>query len=89
MTREDSKIRVYFDHAGHELHARGTALQSFELAGKDHNFVPASAVIEGQTVVVSSPQVPDPVSVRYAWPGFTTANLYNDADLPASTFTSE
>jgi sialate O-acetylesterase len=89
MTREDSKIRVYFDHASHALHAKGTALQGFELAGKDHHFVPASAVIEGQTVVVSSPQVSDPVSVRYAWPGFTTANLYNDADLPASTFTSE
>jgi sialate O-acetylesterase len=89
MTREDSKIRVYFDHASHALHAKGTALQGFELAGKDHHFVPASAVIEGQTVVVSSPQVPDPVSVRYAWPGFTTANLYNDADLPASLYTSE
>jgi sialate O-acetylesterase len=41
------------------------------------------------TVVVSSPQVPDPVSVRYAWPNYTTANLYNSFDLPASTFTSE
>jgi sialate O-acetylesterase len=89
MTLEGEKVRVYFDHAGPELHVKGPALLGFELAGKDHNFVPADAVIDGQTVVVSSPQVPDPVSVRYAWAGFTTANLYNNVDLPASTFTSE
>jgi sialate O-acetylesterase len=89
MTREDAKVRVYFDHTGGALHAKGPALMAFELAGKDHKFFPASAIIEGPTVLVSSPQVPDPVSVRYAWPSFTTANLYNDDDLPASTFTSE
>jgi len=89
MTREGSSVRVYFDHAGSKLHARGGRLLGFELAGKDHNFVPASAVIEGQTVVVSSSEVPDPVSVRYGWQNFTDGNLYNSADLPASTFTSE
>jgi sialate O-acetylesterase len=89
MTREGSDVRVYFDHAGSELHARGGKLLGFELAGRDHNFVPASAVIEGQTVVVSSPLVPDPVSVHYGWQNMTDANLYNTANLPASTFTSE
>jgi sialate O-acetylesterase len=89
MTREDAKARVYFDHTGVALHAKGPELTGFELAGRDHKFFPASAVIDGQTVVVSSPQVPEPAAVRYAWPGFTTANLYNDVDLPASTFTSE
>ncbi len=88
MTREDSAVRVYFDHAGTALHTKGPVL-GFELAGKDGNFLPATAAIEGQTVVVSSPQVPDPVSVRYGWPSYTPANLYNSADLPASTFTSE
>ncbi len=88
MTREDSKVRVYFDHA-RELHAKGSALQGFEVAGKDHKFVAAEAVADGNTVVVSSSQVAEPVSVRYAWEGFTTANLYNEADLPTSTFTSE
>jgi sialate O-acetylesterase len=88
-THEDGKMRVYFDHAGKGLHARGGALTGFELAGKDGKFVPADAEIESGTVAVSSPQVPEPVRVRYAWTGFTTANLYNSADLPASTFTSE
>jgi sialate O-acetylesterase len=89
MTREDAAVRVYFDHAGTALHAKGPVVLGFELAGKDGNFFPAKAVIDGPTVVVSSPQVPDPVHVRYGWPSFTTANLYNSADLPASTFTSE
>ena len=89
MTGENSSVRVYFDHASSALHAKGAVLQGFEIAGKDHKFVPAVAQIDGVTVVVSSPQVTDPVAVRYAWQGFTTANLYNDAGLPASTFTSE
>ena len=89
ITREGSSLRVYFDHTGTALQTKGASATGFEIAGKDHTFVPAQAVIDGQTVVVSSPKVPDPVSVRYAWPGFTTANLYNSSDLPASTFTSE
>jgi sialate O-acetylesterase len=86
---EGGTLRVWFDHAGTSLHAKGPELLGFEVAGKDGNFVPAQARIDGLTVVVSSPQVPDPVNVRYAWPSATTANLYNSADLPASTFTSE
>jgi sialate O-acetylesterase len=89
MTRENGAIRVYFDHSGSALHARGASLLGFELAGRDGKFVPAQAVIEGQTVLVSSPQVPEPVNVRYAWQSATPANLYNAVDLPASTFTSE
>lgn len=89
MTREGTDIRIYFDHAGTALHAKGPNLTGFEIAGKDHKFVPARAVVDGQTVVVSSPEVPDPIDVRYAWTSFTTANLYNSADLPASTFTTQ
>jgi len=89
MTRQSAKVRVYFDHAGSGLHAKGPELLGFELAGKDRKFVAAQASVDGQTVVVSSAQVPEPVYVRYAWPNATPANLYNSADLPASTFTSE
>jgi sialate O-acetylesterase len=89
VTREDAKLRVWFDHAGGGLHTKGAELLGFEVAGKDGSFVPAQAAIDGTTVVVSSTQVPDPVSVRYAWPSATPANLFNSAELPASTFTSE
>jgi sialate O-acetylesterase len=88
-TIENGAMRVYFDHATAALHAQGGALTGFEVAGRDGGFVPADAVIEGQTVVVKAAKVPDPVRVRYGWTGFTTANLYNAAGLPTSTFVSE
>jgi sialate O-acetylesterase len=89
MTIEGSKVRLYFAHAGAGLSAKGGKLMGFEIAGKDHKYVPADAVIDGQSVVVSTGAVSEPVSVRYAWQGFTSANLYNSAGLPTSTFTTE
>jgi sialate O-acetylesterase len=86
-------MRVYFDHAA-GLRAHGETLVGFELAGRDHKFYLATAVIadggsEKNSVVVTSDKVAEPLYVRYAWQGMTAANLYNAADLPASTFTSE
>lgn len=80
-------MRVQFDHA-EGLQASVGALKGFEIAGAEGNFVAASAKIDGDTVVVSSPSVAEPRYVRYAWPNFTDANLVNSAGLPASTFTS-
>ena len=81
-------MRVWFDHA-EGLHSKGTSVESFEVAGEDHRFVPATARIEGESVIVSSPDITAPSFVRYGWQNVTPANLYNQADLPASTFTSE
>ncbi len=86
---EGSRMRVLFDH-DEGLNSKGGALTGFEIAGDDHKFVPASAAIEyGHDVVVSAPQVKSPRYVRYAWANYSTANLYNGAELPASTFSSE
>jgi sialate O-acetylesterase len=87
-TKEGAKLRVWFDHA-EGLKSKGSSVESFEIAGEDHHFVPATAKIDGESVVVSSPDVPSPQFVRYAWGSETNGNLYNQADLPASTFTSE
>jgi sialate O-acetylesterase len=80
-------MRVLFDDAA-GLRSKGGSLQGFEVAGHDGVFVSASARIEGDTVAVESPSVAHPEYVRYAWPNFPQANLYNGAGLPASTFTS-
>jgi sialate O-acetylesterase len=94
---EDVGMRVYFANAK-GLVAKGGKLESFELAGADHRFMPATAVIDthtgngrdGETVVVRSAALPHPLYVRYAWANASVdANLYNSAGLPASTFTSE
>ena len=87
-TTEGSALRVWFDHA-EGLRSKGTQVEGFEVAGEDHRFVPATAKIEGESVVVRSPDITAPLFVRYAWQNVTPANLYNQADLPASTFTSE
>ena len=85
---EEAGVRVWFDHAN-GLAAKDGPLQSFEIAGDDHQFLPGAAKIEGDSVLVSNAQVTNPKYVRYAWSNAPTANLFNGAGLPASPFTSE
>ncbi|HWC58085.1 MAG TPA: sialate O-acetylesterase [Verrucomicrobiae bacterium] len=89
MKVEGHTIRVHFSHAD-GLVARDGTLKWFTVAGADGKFVPADAKIDGQTVVVSSPDVPAPVAVRYAWVNFPNGgHLYNSAGLPAAQFRSD
>jgi sialate O-acetylesterase len=86
-TVEGPAMRVWFDHS-EGLTAKG-ALSAFEVAGSDRRFHPATARIDGSTVVISASAVEHPEFVRYAWANAPEATLYNAAGLPASTFTSE
>jgi sialate O-acetylesterase len=88
-TPEGAAVRVRFTHAGDELSAQGGQVQSLEVAGADKVFHPATAVIETDTLLVSSPDVPAPVAVRYAWTNAPEANLYGDSGLPAAPFRSD
>ena len=89
-TREGSSLRVWFNHAGTGLKTRGDGpLKGFVVAGSDGKWVPATAKIEGTTVLVSSPDVAEPQAVRYAWDYNPDANLVNSAGLPASLFRSD
>lgn len=65
-------------------------LVGFSIAGADGKFFWADAAIEGKdTVIVSSPNVPEPTRVRYGWDADPEVNLYNSADLPASPFRTD
>ena len=86
---EGAAMRVHFLFAGEGLTASGRPLQSFELAGADRVFHAATAVIQGDSVVVRSPLVRQPVAVRYAWRNSPDANLFNGAGLPAAPFRSD
>jgi len=86
-TPEGPAIRAWFDHAK-GLAAKGGEVTGFEVAGIDGKFVAATAKIEGETIVVSSPSVAEPVSVRYGWANSPQCNLFNGEGLPASPFTS-
>jgi len=90
MKVEGGKIRLSFDQAGGGLVARGgEALKGFAIAGADRKFVWADAKIDGNTVVVSSDDVANPVAVRYAWADNPVCNLYNKENLPASPFRTD
>jgi sialate O-acetylesterase len=79
-------MHVWFTNAA-GLKSQGP-VQGFEVAGADGKFVPATAKIEGDTIIATSPTISDPQYVRYAWPNFPPNNLFNGAGLPTSTFTS-
>jgi len=89
MKVDGAKIRLQFDHADGGLVAQGGKLAGFAIAGADHKFVWANAVIEGKTVVVSSPEISAPVAVRYAWDINPVCNLYNQSGLPAVPFRTD
>ena len=90
MERKDGKIILRFDHVGGGLVAQGGApLKGFAIAGADKKFIWAEAEIKGDTVVVSSDEVSEPVAVRYAWADNPVCNLYNQAGLPASPFRTD
>jgi sialate O-acetylesterase len=86
-TPEGPALRVHLDHAK-GLTTRGGPVAGFEIAGADGRHVTADARIEGTTVLVSSPQVAAPRSVRYGWADNPAVSLYNAAGLPASPFRS-
>jgi sialate O-acetylesterase len=80
---------VEFENAQGIKSLNDMLLVGFELAGEDGIFYPATAVVEGMRVKVSSSQVSRPCRVRYGWKPYFIGNLINGAGLPASTFSSE
>jgi sialate O-acetylesterase len=71
------------------LTARGGTLSGFTIAGNDKKFVPADAVITGNTITVSAASVQQPAAVRYGWADNPNCTLYNNAGLPASPFRTD
>ena len=90
MTVEDGKIRIRFDFVGSGLVASdGKPLTWFTIAGEDRKFVAATAVIDGDSVLVSSEAVARPMAVRFAWSQAAAPNLANKEGLPASAFRTD
>jgi sialate O-acetylesterase len=92
MSVEDGRIRLSFTNVGGGLVAKGGKIgpHSFAIAGADAKHVWAYARVDGSTIVVSSPEVPRPTSVRYAWSMFPpNPNLYNAEGFPMYPFSIE
>ena len=82
-------LRLHFTNTDGGLVVTGATPGEFSVAGADRVWRWAEARLEGDTVVVSSPQVPNPVAVRYAWQANPLATLGNGAGLPAAPFRSD
>jgi sialate O-acetylesterase len=89
VERLSASIRLRFTHTDGGLVVKGDKLEEFSIAGDDRKWSWADARIEGDTVVVSSPSVPHPTQVRYAWQSNPAATLFNGAGLPAVPFRTD
>lgn len=86
---ENGAMRVYLSHSDGMQARGGGAITGFEIAGADGNYVAAEVKVDGSTLLVTNPQVTNPVSVRYAWADDPVCNLVNQVGLPASPFRSD
>lgn len=80
-------VRIFFDHADGLRTTCGGPVRHIAIAGSDGEFRWATAAIEGNALIVSHPDIPVPVAVRYAWADNPEGcNLTNAEGLPASPF---
>jgi sialate O-acetylesterase len=86
---DGNSVKIQFNYTQGGLKAANGGLKEFEIAGSDGKFVPATAEIIDNTVVVSSKEVENPVAARYCWRNGAEATLFNGAGLPASVFKSK
>ena len=102
MQVEEGRIRLQFDYIGAGLMIgkkdgrnpvvgdKDGRLKQFAVAGADKKWYWADAVIDGNNIIISSPQVPKPLEVRYAYDHNPAGcNLYNKDGLPASPFRTD
>ena len=89
VDRLPGSIHLHFTHTDGGLLVKGTKLEEFTIAGDDRKWYWADARIDGDTIVVSSPQVANPKEVRYAWQSNPAATLFNGAGLPAAPFRTD
>jgi len=92
MKTAGDTITLTFDHVSQDgLYSFDvTDPIGFAIAGADKKFVWAEAKIIGKNQVqVSSPTVPNPVAVRYAWADYPVANLQDRNGLPVTPFRTD
>jgi sialate O-acetylesterase len=89
MEADGGTVRVRFGNVGGGLVAKGGGrVKGFAVAGEDRKFVFVDGVIEGDSVVLTTP-LPRVAAVRYGWADNPEVNLYNAAGLPAGPFRTD
>jgi sialate O-acetylesterase len=85
---EKNKVIVHFDYAD-GLYFKNKKSNQFEVSGSDNVFYEADAEIRNNEIILQSNKVIKPVKVRFSWKNDAQSQLFNKANLPASSFISE
>jgi sialate O-acetylesterase len=86
---DSAAIRIELERADELKTADGQTPRGFAVAGEDRKFIDADAKLDGTAIVVSSPSVPKPAAVRYAWSAEPKVNVVNAAGLPLVPFRTD
>jgi len=89
MTTSGENAILRFKNVAQGLEIRGDKLTGFTIAGDDKVFHNAQAKLDGDTIIVSSPEVKSPTAVRFGWANFPQVNLWNSHGLPATPFRTD
>lgn len=89
MTLENNKIRIQFNDAEAGLMSKNGPPTGFYIAGTDHNFLPATASIEGSTVLVWNDRLTQPTAVRFGFDNTASPNLFGKNGLPVNLFRTD
>ena len=89
MTVNKNKVVISFLHAENGLVCKDKELSGFMIAGEDGVFEPGKAQIKDNNVIVTSPRVKHPVTVRYCFDNATIGNLFSKEGLPVAPFRTD
>ena len=89
MKNEKEKIRIEFENAINGLISKDKVISEFFIAGEDHQFLPAMAKIDGNSVIVWNKTIKAPVAVRFGFSNTAIPNLFSKESLPANLFRTD
>jgi sialate O-acetylesterase len=84
-----NKIRLKFDHVLTGMKSIGKTPSQFRIAGENREFVPATAKIEGATIIVSTKEVNNPVAVRFCFDDTSLPDVFSNEGLPLAPFRTD
>ncbi len=89
MQIEKEKAILSFSNMGTGLMCKDKELNHFEIAGADQLFIPGTAKIVGDKIVVTNKNIKAPVAVRYAFNNTAIGNVFNKEGLPLNLFRTD
>jgi len=89
MKIEKDKVRLNFSNIATGLKCTAKTPERFLIASDDQKFVPATAKMDGNTIVLSSKLVKTPVAVRFCFDDTTMPDVFSAEGLPLAPFRTD